>query len=74
LGELNPPLTHEAVIGRALRYRNLAVAQGLLAIRCQVDISDPCLLAVDALLDVRERIKPYIDLQLVAFPQNGYFR
>lgn len=73
-GELKPLLTHEAVVERALRYCDLAVAQGLLAIRSHVDISDPRLLAVDALLEVRERVKPYIDLQLVAFPQDGYYR
>ena len=73
-GELKPLLTHEAVVDRALRYCDLAVAQGLLSIRSHVDISDPRLLAVDALLEVRDRIKPYIDLQLVAFPQDGFFR
>ena len=73
-GELKPLLTHEALVERALRYCDLAVAQGLLAIRSHVDVSDPRLLTVEALLDVRERVKPYIDLQLVAFPQDGYYR
>jgi cytosine/creatinine deaminase len=70
-GELKPLLTHEALVERALRYCDLAVAQGLLAIRSHVDVSDPRLITVEALLDVRERVKPYIDLQLVAFPQGG---
>jgi cytosine deaminase len=39
-----------------------------------VDICDPRLLAVEALLEVKRRVKPYLDLQLVAFPQDGYFR
>lgn len=73
-GELKPLLTHEAVVERALRYCDLAVSQGLLSIRSHVDICDDRLLAVDALLDVRERVKSYIDLQLVAFPQDGLFR
>jgi cytosine deaminase len=73
-GELKPLLTHEAVVERALRYCDLAVAQGLLAIRSHVDISDPRLITVEALLEVRERVKPYIELQLVAFPQDGYYR
>jgi cytosine deaminase len=73
-GELKPMLTHEAVAERALRYCDLAVAQGLLAIRSHVDICDDRLLAVEALLDVKKRIAPYIDLQLVAFPQDGYYR
>ncbi|OSP55994.1 amidohydrolase family protein [Pseudoruegeria sp. SK021] len=73
-GELKPQLTHDGLVERALRYCDLAVSQGLLAIRSHVDISDPRLLTVEAMLDVRERVKPYLDLQLVAFPQDGYFR
>ncbi|MCQ4159489.1 amidohydrolase family protein [Roseomonas sp. GC11] len=73
-GELKPLLTRAAVVERALRYCDLAVAQGLLAIRSHVDICDDRLLAVEALLEVRERVRPYLDLQLVAFPQDGYLR
>ncbi len=73
-GELKPLLTPDAVAERALRYCDLAVSQGLLAIRSHVDICDDRLTAVDALLDVKQKIAPYIDLQLVAFPQDGYFR
>ncbi|MET3516498.1 cytosine deaminase [Pseudacidovorax sp. 1753] len=73
-GELKPLLTAEALIERALAYCDWAVARGLLAIRSHVDTSDPSLLAVDALLEVRRRVAPYIDLQLVAFPQDGVLR
>src|SRR3954467_10512504 len=73
-GELKPVLTPEAVIERALRYCDLAVSQGLLAIRSHVDICDERLLAVDALLEVKRQVAPYLDLQLVAFPQDGYYR
>ena len=73
-GELKPQLTHEAVVERALRYCDLAVSQGLLAIRSHVDVCDDRLLAVEALLDVKTTVQPYLDLQLVAFPQDGYFR
>ena len=73
-GELKPLLTHEAVMERALRYCDLAVSRGLLAVRTHVDICDDRLLAVEALIEVRRRVKPYLDLQLVAFPQDGYFR
>jgi cytosine deaminase len=73
-GELKPLLTQEALVERALRYCDWAVAQGLLAIRSHVDVCDPRLLAVEALLHVRERVKPYLDLQLVAFPQDGLLR
>lgn len=73
-GELRPTLTKEALIERAVRYCDLAVSQGLLYIRSHVDTSDPRLVTAEALLEVREIVKPYIDLQLVAFPQDGYYR
>ena len=73
-GELKPLLTYDALVERALRYCDLAVTQGLLAVRTHVDICDDRLLAVDALLDVRKQVAPYLDLELVAFPQDGYFR
>ncbi|MEP1963620.1 amidohydrolase family protein [Tateyamaria sp.] len=73
-GELKPLLTPDAVMERALRYCDLAVAQGLLSIRSHVDVCDDNLTAVEALIEVRKRVAPYIDLQLVAFPQDGLYR
>ncbi|GAB1583578.1 amidohydrolase family protein [Phyllobacterium phragmitis] len=73
-GELRPQLTREALVERALRYCDLAVTQGLLYIRSHVDTSDPRLVTAEALLEVREKVAPYIELQLVAFPQDGYYR
>jgi cytosine/creatinine deaminase len=73
-GELKPHLTADALIERALAYCDWAVAKGLLAIRSHVDTSDPSLLAVDALLDVKRIVAPYLELQLVAFPQDGVLR
>jgi cytosine deaminase len=73
-GELKPLLTEEALVERALAYCDWAVAKGLLAIRSHVDTSDPRLLPVRALLEVKQRVAPYIDLQLVAFPQDGVLR
>ncbi len=73
-GELKPTLTQEAIVERALAYCDWAVARGLLAIRSHVDVCDPRLLAVEALLHVREKVKPWLDLQLVAFPQDGALR
>ena len=73
-GELKPQLTQQALVDRALQYCDWAVARGLLAIRSHVDICDPRLLAVEALLDVKRQVAPYLDLQLVAFPQDGILR
>ena len=73
-GELKPLLTAEALVERALAYCDWAVANGLLAIRSHVDTSDPSGLAVEAMLEVRRRVAPCIELQLVAFPQDGVLR
>jgi cytosine deaminase len=73
-GELKPQLTQEALVERALRYCDWAVARGLLAIRSHVDVCDDRLLAVEALLEVKRQVAPYLDLQLVAFPQDGLLR
>ncbi|WP_306147596.1 MULTISPECIES: amidohydrolase family protein [unclassified Roseibium] len=73
-GELKQILTVDAVVERALRYCDLAVSQGLLAIRTHVDVCDNKLTGVQGLLEVREKVKDYIDLQLVAFPQDGLYR
>lgn len=73
-GELKPTLTAEAIAERALAYCDWAVARGLLAIRSHVDTSDPSLRAVEALLTVKKKVAPYLDLQLVAFPQDGVLR
>ena len=73
-GELRPLLTPEAVVERAMRYCETAAAKGLLAVRSHVDVCDDRLAGVEALLEVRERVKRWMDLQLVAFPQDGWFR
>jgi cytosine deaminase len=73
-GELKPMLKAEDMIERALAYCDWAVARGLLAIRSHVDTSDPSLLPVEAMLEVKKRVASYIDLQLVAFPQDGVLR
>ena len=73
-GELKPDLTQQTLVARALQYCDWAAARGLLAIRTHVDICDDRLLAVEALLDVKRQVAPYIDMQLVAFPQDGILR
>ncbi len=72
--ELKPDLTVERIKQRARRLCHWAIARGTLAIRSHVDICDDRLLAVEALLELRQELKQWIDIQLVAFPQDGYFR
>lgn len=73
-GELKDIVTQDEIIARALSYCDWAASMGLLAIRSHVDVCDDRLTGVEALLDVREQVKGYIDLQLVAFPQDGFYR
>ncbi|GLV56863.1 cytosine deaminase [Dictyobacter sp. S3.2.2.5] len=69
--ERKPSLTHEDVKRRALEEIQWEVAQGTLHIRSHVDVCDPNLTALRALLEVREEVRDICDLQLVAFPQDG---
>ena len=73
-GELKPDLTAEGLKDRALKLLRWSVAKGNLAIRTHVDTTDPTLMAVDVLLEVREEMKDFVDIQLVAFPQDGVLR
>jgi cytosine/creatinine deaminase len=73
-GELKPIQSVDDIIERALRYCDLAAAKGIGAIRSHVDTCDDELKGVQALLEVREKVKGILDLQLVAFPQDGLLR
>ena len=69
--ERKPSLTREDVKQRVLEEVRWEVAQGTLHIRSHVDVCDPELTALRALLEVREEVRDICDLQLVAFPQDG---
>ena len=73
-GELKPHLTVEAIYQRAKNFCSWSMARGTLCIRSHVDICDDRLLAVQALTQLRAELKPYLDIQLAAFPQDGFFR
>ncbi len=73
-GELKPDLTAEIILERTRKLVTWAIAQGTLAIRSHVDVSDPGMVNVEALLELRRQVADHIDIQLVAFPQDGYYR
>ena len=73
-GELKQEQSREDIVARALDYCRQAMGKGVLAIRSHVDVTDPGFRTVEALLEVREAIRGKMDLQLVAFPQDGWFR
>jgi cytosine deaminase len=72
--EQKPSLTEEDIYERAYELIRWAVARGTLAMRTHLDTCDPQLRAVRALVALREEVRPFFDLQLVAFPQDGYLR
>jgi cytosine deaminase len=69
--ERKPMLTREDVIDRAEQTLRWYAANGTLHVRSHVDVTDPSLVALDALLEVRDRVREVVNLQLVAFPQEG---
>ena len=73
-GELRDIATVDEMIERALAYCDWAASMGLLAIRSHVDTTPDHLRGVEAMLEVKRMVAPYIDLQLVAFPQDGLYR
>ena len=73
-GELKQIQTKDEIVARALDYCRQAVGKGVLAIRSHVDVTAPSFATVEALLEVREAVKRVLDLQLVAFPQDGWYR
>jgi len=72
--ELKPHLTVESIQARARQLCHWAIARGTLAIRSHVDVCDERLVGVEALVGLREEMRPWLDIQLVAFPQDGYHR
>ncbi len=64
-------LTHEDVKTRAKTALKWQIAQGIQHVRTHVDVTDPSLTALKALLEVKEEMSNFVDLQLVAFPQEG---
>ncbi|RBP94460.1 cytosine deaminase [Cytobacillus firmus] len=64
-------LTHDDVKTRAKTALKWQIAQGIQHVRTHVDVTDPTLTALKALLEVKEEMSDFVDLQLVAFPQEG---
>lgn len=69
--ERKQDLTKEDVKKRARKTIENMVGHGIQHVRSHVDVTDSHLIAAQALLELREELKDQIDLQLVAFPQEG---
>lgn len=64
-------LSYEDVKSRAWKTLKWQIANGIQYVRTHVDVSDPTLTALKAMLEVKKEIAPWVDLQIVAFPQEG---
>ncbi|SDE97416.1 cytosine deaminase [Phytopseudomonas seleniipraecipitans] len=64
-------VTHEDTKTRARKTIDMLVDHGIQHVRTHVDVTDPSLAALKAMVEVREETRHLIDLQIVAFPQEG---
>jgi cytosine/creatinine deaminase len=64
-------LTHDDVVRRATQLLGWQAAQGVLHVRTHADVTDPEFKGLKALLEVKEKVRGWTDVQIVAFPQEG---
>lgn len=64
-------LTRDDVRRRVEKVLRMQAANGIQHVRTHVDINDPKFTALETLLDIREEVKDFMDIQIVAFPQYG---
>ncbi|WP_210484876.1 cytosine deaminase [Pantoea ananatis] len=64
-------LSHEDVKRRAMQTLKWQIANGIQYVRTHVDVSDPTLTALKAMLELKAEMAPWIHIQIVAFPQEG---
>jgi cytosine/creatinine deaminase len=72
-GECKQGLTLDDVKKRAIETLKLQASQGILFVRSHADVSEPTLTALRGLLEVRDSVKDWMTLQVVAFPQDGIY-
>jgi cytosine deaminase len=72
-GERKPLLTKEIIKNNAWETIKWYIAGGVLKIRTHADCSDPRLLTVESLLELKEEVRDFVDLEVTAFPQDGIF-
>jgi cytosine deaminase len=70
---LKQKLTVKEVKSRALQTLKLQASQGVLYVRTHADVSEERLVALRALLELKEEVKDWITVQIVAFPQDGLY-
>lgn len=71
--ERKQTLSESDVQSRVLKAAELLISNGVQHIRTHIDVTDPNLTALKAIAPLKEKLLPYLDLQIVAFPQEGIF-
>lgn len=66
-------LTIEEIKARAYKAIKMQISHGVQYVRTHIDVTEPNFTALKAMLEIKEQVKDYMDIQLVAFPQEGYF-
>lgn len=66
-------LTTDVIKNRAREAVKNQVYTGVQYIRTHVDVTDPNLTAFKAMLELKEELKDTVTMQLIAFPQEGYY-
>jgi cytosine deaminase len=70
-GQRKATITHEDTKQRAHTTIRMLAEHGIQHVRTHIDVTDPTLAALQAMLEVRDEARHLIDLQIVAFPQEG---
>lgn len=72
-GERKKDLTKDIIKDNARETIKWLVSNGVLKIRTHTDSTEKTLMTLEAILEVKEEMKEYVDIQVVAFPQDGIF-
>src|SRR5690625_5284503 len=72
-GEYKQTITKDIIKKNARNAVKWLLANGVQYIRTHTDSTEPTLMTMEAILEVKEEMQKYVDIQVVAFPQDGIF-
>lgn len=72
-GEYKQTITKEQIKANARETLHWLISQGVLRVRTHIDTTEPNLITIKALLEIKNELAQFIDIQIVAFPQDGIF-
>lgn len=72
-GKRKDKLSKGDIRDRVKRAVKMQAAHGVQFVRTHVDVTDPSLIAMETMIELREELRDVMDIQIVAFPQEGIF-